>query len=128
MNPPATEQTANTNSQTQPTETILKCSANYGITEDTIIFYYSNSCGWCEKMKPGVEVLEENSYKIYWAEASGEESADLMNNCVVPYMESGGVPKFICVKTGEIKTGAFTDAERNLNQEALNEWAENCLV
>jgi hypothetical protein len=109
-----------------PTETILECSQNYGITEDTIIFLYSDSCGWCARMKPGVDSLEQRGYKIYRAEAS--KSEPLITNCVSPYMTSEGVPQFVCVKTGEIKVGAFADSEGNLNQQAMDSWVNSCLA
>lgn len=110
----------------EPEKTILECSADYGLTEDTIIFYYSNSCGWCAKMKPGVEVLESLGYNIYWIEASGEDT-EVIDECVKGYMTSGGVPQFICVRTGEIHVGAFADSESNLDQEEMNAWVEECL-
>lgn len=115
---------------TQPQQTILECAANYGLEEDTIIFYYSDSCGWCSKMKPGVDSLEQKGYNIYRAEASKADS--LITNCVLGHLTSSGVPQFICVKTGEIKVGAFAvyDAEGNpsLDQEAMDAWAESCVA
>ncbi|MDD5023318.1 MAG: hypothetical protein PHU63_04065, partial [Candidatus ainarchaeum sp.] len=110
----------------KPDETILECVGDYGISEDTIIFYYSNSCGWCSKMKPGVTVLEQKGYNIFRIEAGGEDDS-IIDDCVRAHMTSSGVPQFICVKTGEIKVGAFTDNESNLNQEALDKWAESCV-
>lgn len=111
---------------TQPQQTILECATTYGMDEDTIIFYYSDSCGWCSRMKPGVESLEAKGYNIYRAEASAGDS--LITDCVSDHMTSSGVPQFICVKTGEIKVGAFADAEGNLDQGEMDAWAESCLA
>ena len=107
-------------------QTILECARDHGLDENTIIFLYSDSCGWCSKMKPGVESLIERGYNIYLANANEEES--LITECVLDYMTSRGIPQFICVKTGEIKVGAFVDAERNLDQTAMDAWVENCLA
>lgn len=107
-------------------QTILECASDYGLDETTIIFFYSDSCGWCSKMKPGVESLIERGYKIYLANAN--EGEPLISECVLDYMTSGGIPQFICVKTGEIKVGAFVDAESNLDQTAMDAWVENCLA
>jgi hypothetical protein len=109
-----------------PEQTILECARGYELSEDTIIFYYSDSCGWCSRMKPGVDSLEERGYNIYRADASKGES--LITECVSGHMESNGIPQFICVKTGEIKVGAFTDSQGNLNQDAMDTWAESCLA
>ncbi len=116
----------NTTEQNLPEQTILECAGDYGLNENTIIFYYSDSCGWCAKMKPGVDSLEERGYFIYRANANEEDP--MINSCVLDHMTSGGVPQFVCVKTGEIKVGAFADAEGNLNQTAMDSWVESCLA
>ena len=109
-------------------EPILECVEPYGLTQDTIIFYYSNSCGWCSKMKPGVEALEKEGYKFYWIEGSDAETSGLIDDCVRSYMTSGGVPQFICPKTNEIHVGAFSDENSDLDQLALKEWVDNCIA
>jgi hypothetical protein len=106
--------------------TILECARDYGLDETAIIFFYSDSCGWCSKMKPGVESLIERGYNIYSANAN--ERGSLIDECVSSHMTSGGVPQFICVKTGEIKVGAFVDAKGDLDQTAMDAWVENCLA
>jgi hypothetical protein len=110
------------------TQTILECASDYGLDEDTIIFYYSDSCGWCAKMKPGVQSLIDRGYNVYLANAN--EGSSLISECVSEYMTTTGVPQFICVKTGEIKigAGAFIDAESNLDQAAMDAWFESCLA
>ena len=112
------------NNNTQP---ILECVEPYGISSETIIFYYSNQCGWCAKMKPGVETLEEEGYKFHWIEGNDAEALELIDNCIRSYMTGGGVPQFICPRTEEIHIGAFTDEEGNLNQSALKKWADDCI-
>jgi len=111
----------------EPAKPILECVEQYNVTEDTIIFYYSNSCGWCSKMKPGVEALEEEGYKFKWIEGSDEEGSELIDNCIKNHMTSGGVPQFICSKTDEIHVGAFADENGELDQIALKEWVDNCI-
>lgn len=106
--------------------TILDCASEYGLDEDTIIFYYSDYCGWCTKMKPGVQSLIDRGYDVYLL--SGAEP--LLTECVSNFLTSTGVPQFICVKTGEIKIGAggFLDAEGNLDQDAMDSWFDSCLA
>ncbi len=112
--------------ETTPEKTVLECATEYEVEEE-IIFYYSDSCGWCAKMKPGVEELEKDGYKFKWIEASDSENSDVINNCIKEHMTSSGVPQFICVKTGEIHVGAFADENANLDQIALKAWVDNCL-
>jgi hypothetical protein len=106
--------------------TLLNCVSDYGLNEDTIIFFYSESCSWCAKMKPGVQSLIDKGYDIYMANAN--EGGALITDCVLNYITERGVPQFICVKTGEIKVGAFVDAERNLDQTAMDAWVDSCLA
>ena len=111
-----------------PKTPIYECTEQYGISSETIIFYYSDQCGWCSKMKPGVENLEKEGYAFKWIEGSNAEDAQLIDECIRPHMTSGGVPQFICPKTSEIHTGAFTDENRNLDQLALKNWVDNCIA
>ena len=106
---------------------ISECVESYGINESTVIFYYSDSCGWCARMKPGVEALEEQGYEFKWIEANDANSSEIVTNCIRDYMTSGGIPQFICPKTNEIHVGAFADSEGNLNSEAMKEWVDNCI-
>jgi thiol-disulfide isomerase/thioredoxin len=106
-------------------DALVECT---GLDAETVIFYYSTGCPWCTKMKPGVENLEKEGYKFYSAEGSEPEAAEMIENCIQEYMTSGGVPQFICLKTGEIKTGAFVDADKNLDQDALQAWVDNCIA
>ena len=109
-----------------PDKTVSECAQEYDI-EEKVIFYYSNSCGWCAKMKLGVESLEGEGYKFYWAEASDSDASKVINNCVRDHMTSSGVPQFICVRTGEIHVGAFVDENSDLDKDALRTWVDNCL-
>ena len=117
-------QTSPKNNNAQP---MLECAEQYGISSDTIIFYYSEKCGWCAKMKPGVEALEEEGYKFHWVEVSDTETLELIDNCIKSYMTNQAVPQFICPKTEEIYTGAFVNENEDLDQLALKAWADNCI-
>jgi len=123
---PEKETESDSNQETDTNlQTILECATSSGLEEDTIIFYYSDSCGWCSRMKPGVDSLEQRGYNIYRAEAT--ENDPIIDNCISGHMTSSGVPQFVCVKTGEIKVGAFADSEGNLDQNAMDAWVESCL-
>ena len=111
----------------EPSQPISECIEPYGLSPDTIIFYYSDQCGWCAKMKPGVEVLEEEGYNFHWVEGSDTDASEIIEKCIQGYMTSGGVPQFICPKTEEIYVGAFVDEESNLDQSAMRDWVDECI-
>ncbi len=119
------QQTAQDNTPKIP---IYECVEKYGISNETIIFYYSDGCGWCAKMKPGVEALEEEGYNFKWIEGSDTEGSQIINECIRAHMGSGGVPQFICPRTNEIHVGAFTDENREMDKLALKNWVDNCIA
>jgi len=108
-------------------DALVECVEPYGLTADTVIFLYSNSCPWCQKMKPVVQALDEEGYNVHQAEGSDAESMEVVDSCFSDYMTSQGVPQFMCVQTGEIKVGAFTDADGNTDEEAVKNWFDNCV-
>lgn len=108
-------------------DVISDCVADYGIDSETIIFYYSNSCGYCAKMKPVVEELETEGYSVKWIEGADPEGSSIISSCLAEHFESGGVPKFICPKTANIRTGAFLDAEGNGDKVKLQEFFDACI-
>jgi len=101
-------------------DTLVKCIGPYNITPDTIVFYHSNQCGWCNKMKPVVEKLQNEGYSFHWAEVSDAESMEVIKNCFRKQMTRSGVPQFICTKNAEIHVGATS--EKNLKK-----FADECI-
>ena len=109
-------------------DAIVECAKQYDIEADTIIFYHSTGCSWCKTMMPGVENLEKEGYDFYWAEGSDAESMKVIDKCIREYMTADGVPQFICMKNGDIHVGAFTDANRNMDEAALKKFADDCIA
>jgi thiol-disulfide isomerase/thioredoxin len=85
----------------------------------TVVFVYSNSCPYCNNMKPIIEELEKEGYKFYWAESSDSEARDIVSSCFNDLL-SGYVPQFICPKTGKEQTGAMSKAD-------LKKFADDCI-
>lgn len=95
-----------------------ECIAKYDdITEDTVIFVYSDSCPHCANMKPLIKELEEEGYNFYWATGSDAKSQELLNECFADVM-SGYVPQFIC-PNGIEHTG-------EMPIEDLKDFADKC--
>ena len=103
-------------------DALIECSDPYGLTEDTIIFFHSLGCGWCQKMMPLVENLQSEGYSFHWADTGDAESRAVVDGCFSDYLTSGSVPQFICVNSGEIKVGAF------LEEEEMRDFADACIA
>jgi hypothetical protein len=84
----------------------------------TVIFVYSNSCPYCNQMKPLIKELEGEGYKFYWAESSDSEAKEIVSGCFSGLL-GGYVPQFICPATGTEKTGAMSKGD-------LKKFADNC--
>jgi hypothetical protein len=101
------------------------CAVEQGLTAETAVFYYSDSCPWCAIMKPAVEQLKNEGYLIESVEAGNAQQEELISACFRQYM-SEGVPQFICPKTAEIRPGAFADQSGNVNMVAFKAWLDAC--
>ena len=109
-------------------DALTECSATYNLTGDTVIFYYSTGCGWCQRMMPPVENLQSEGYEFHWADVSDAESRAVVDDCFREYMTSTSTPQFICVNNAEIKVGAFADRNLNPDIEALRNFADLCIA
>ncbi len=108
-------------------DAFIDCAKTFDVSQDAVVFYHADYCGWCNKMKPGVEQLEQEGYKFHSIEQSETEKMQLIETCFRKHMTSGGVPQFICVKNGNIKSGAFVDAEKNLDVDIMRNWVDACV-
>ncbi len=100
---------------------VVDCAEPYNITAGTVIFYYSNGCGYCQKMKPLVEELQGEGYSFYWSEVSADETRGVIEKCLKRYITSNGVPQFICINNAKIHVGA-------MSKEVLKKFADDCIA
>jgi hypothetical protein len=105
----------------------VECAADFDVSADSIVYYYSDTCPWCNMMKPGIEQLEDEGYNFVWSDSTSAEDNIMINQCFNNYM-GGGVPQFICLNKNEIKTGAFATSNQELDLNAMKAWVDNCLA
>lgn len=99
-------------------ESVIDYGECFDKDPSTVVFVYSNSCPYCNNMKPLIRELEDVGYKFYWAEGSDSEAREVINNCFSDLI-GGYVPQFICPATGKEQTGAMSKAE-------LKAFADSC--
>ncbi len=95
-----------------------ECYRGYGISKETVIFYYADWCPYCKKMKDVVDELEIEGYDFYWANAESDDAKKMIDECFSDIVE-GAVPEFICAGSKEFKLGEMSKAE-------LKGFAERC--
>ncbi len=106
------------------------CLEKYNISEDTIAFLQMDGCGFCTKMKPLVQELENKGYKFLWINTADSEKMNIARECLANIFKFGeGVPQFACPSNGELHPGAFgswvgTDFVSNVSQ--MQKFADEC--
>lgn len=96
------------------------CINDHGLTNDTVIFYFSETCPHCERMKPHVESLEKEGFKVLWADATSGENVNVLKECFADKSDKlNGVPAYICANSGAIKVG-------EMPEEDLRSFFEDC--
>jgi len=94
------------------------CSDGYGVDADTVVFYHTDTCPHCQRMKPVVNELEAAGVKFHWANAGDGETVKIIEGCY-PEQRGKGVPQFICAGTGKVLLG-----ERP--KDVLEQFAQEC--
>lgn len=97
---------------------MVACAQKNKIDESSIIFVYTDSCTFCQNMKPIVQDLSKD-YSFEMVNAMESESQKLLKSCFEELV-TGSIPQVICPKYGTQKTGA-------LNKEELTEFANSCV-
>ncbi|PKP58513.1 MAG: hypothetical protein CVT89_02710 [Candidatus Altiarchaeales archaeon HGW-Altiarchaeales-2] len=105
----------------------MSCLGKYGISENDVVFLYSDSCGWCAKMKPLVETLEKEGYSFSRINVADGEKMNIGQECLSNMLDfSGGVPQFTCPATGKYHGGAFTKPDGSADISQLRAFADEC--
>jgi len=99
-------------------EKYSNCAVRNGLTKDTVVFVYSDSCPHCVRMQPIVTDLGLEDYRFKWASVEDDESKALLRECFSDVI-AGGVPQFICSKNGQTLVGEKP-------KEVLKAFAESC--
>ncbi len=102
------------------------CAAEFGISADSVVFFYSDTCEFCSLMKPAIEELEKEGYSFVWADAANVDDNIMIEKCFGEHMGSG-VPQFICLNKNDVKVGAFLTPDREGDTDGLREWFDNCI-
>ncbi len=98
------------------------CLGKYGISEDAVVFYHTDWCPHCQKMKPLVQNLTDKGYKFFSVEAEKEpENVKIVNDCFSNVIDpKQGYPQFGCAANGKSKVGEF------MSIEDMQKFADEC--
>ncbi len=86
------------------------CLEGYGIDKGAVIFYHTDWCPHCQKMKPWVQNLTDEGYKFFSVEAEKEPNkVKIVKECASKEINTGGgIPQFGCPANGKSHIGEFT--------------------
>lgn len=105
----------------------MSCLGRHGISENDVVFLYSDRCIWCIKMKPLLEALEKEGYGFFRVNIADSEKMKIAQECLSDVLNfDGAVPQFACPATGETHAGAFVKPDRSPDISQLRAFAEEC--
>ncbi len=98
------------------------CFEGYGIDKGVVIFYHTDWCPHCTKMKPWVQNLTAQGYKFFSVEAEKEPNkVKIVTECASNEINTGGgIPQFGCLANGKSHSGEF------MSIEDMKNFAEEC--
>ena len=96
----------------------IKCIQEYGISEDTIIFYYATWSPRSKAMIPIVNELSSEGYKFYMADID-TDNVDMVYDCFDDVV-SEHIPEFICAGSRSVTAG-------EMSKESLQKFADLCV-
>ena len=86
-------------------------------TESSLYFFYTQGCGWCKKVIPIVDELNEKGYNILKLDLADGENNKLQNEVKKEYSHQCGTPYFVDGETGNTICG-FRE------KDVLEKWAK----
>ncbi len=98
------------------------CLEGYGIDKGAVIFYHTDWCPHCQKMKPWVQNLTDEGYKFFSVEAEKEPNkVKIVKECASKEINTGGgIPQFGCPANGKNYIGEF------MSIADMKNFAEEC--
>ncbi len=85
--------------------------------ESTLYFFYTTGCGWCNKVMPHVDALNEEGYEILKLDLVDGDNRKLQDEVKDEYKQNCGTPYFVDAETGNMICG-FRE------KDVLEKWAK----
>jgi thiol-disulfide isomerase/thioredoxin len=102
----------------EKTESMEECLLRFNLTEDTIIFIYSDTCPYSRQMFGIVDELKKE-YKVYFANVADSKTPTLVFSCLSNVAQYRATPEFVCPANGKSLLGAVEKYE-------LEKFFEDC--
>jgi thiol-disulfide isomerase/thioredoxin len=103
-------------------ESLNECLSRFGITEDTIIFIYSEDCPYSRQVMPAVSELKKR-YKVYFADVKNATTPELVMSCLYGIASYTSTPEFVCPANGKDLIGAVEQPElEKFFEECVEKW------
>ena len=110
-----------------------KCLSENGVSNETVVFYYSDECTQCKKAARWIRDLENESYEDYANESykfllinTDDKSVGTVvkKGCLSSFLNiPEGVPQYICVANAKSHTDT---SQRTFNNLDIRDFAEEC--
>lgn len=85
------------------------CLAKYGM--EGVVFIHADWCPHCQNMKPLVEQLQSEGYKVVMANTADKTILGQVSECLSGVAQMKYIPEFVCPKNKEDKVGEFASID-----------------
>ncbi len=86
------------------------CLMKYNISENTVLFFFSQTCPHCHRMMPKAEELSSEGYLFKKMDVADSNSISVLKQCFSDVPMSG-VPLFVCSSNGEYVVGEMSEQD-----------------
>ena len=86
-------------------------------TESSLYFFYTEGCGWCKKVMPHIDALNEEGHNILKLDLANGDNRKLQDEVKKEYSHQCGTPYFVDGETGNTICG-FRE------KDVLEKWAK----
>jgi hypothetical protein len=94
----------------EPNVDPIACLAARGISKDTLVYIYSDTCSASQDNTPWVLALPGNGYKVFMANTANTSAIAVVTTCLKDIALFAGTPEYICPSTEAVQSGAFSSA------------------
>jgi thiol-disulfide isomerase/thioredoxin len=87
----------------------VSCLAKYGMSG--VVFIHADWCPHCQNMKPLVQQLQSEGYKVVMANTADKPALDQVKECLSGVAQMKYIPEFVCPANKEDHVGEFANIE-----------------
>lgn len=99
---------------------MAECLSNNGISLNTLVYVYSDTCSYSQANTPWVMDLISQGYSVFLVNTANVSAMNIVSSCLGGVAQLTGTPEFICPTKRETRVDAFS------SEVDLKDFADSC--